>query len=157
MQSYTWFYSLKETLSPEVESQLEQDFDHFLAQWKSHGTPVDGLIQISYHRFVIIQSDPQTSRPSGCSIDSLKRAVGQILQQRHQEVLDAAHVFYRDEQQEIAFTHFRDIPKLVAAGSLSAETQVFDHSLGQSDDLSRWEIALQDSWLKRFLPSATNV
>ena len=150
MQNYTWFYSLKSSLSPEQEQALEVDFANFLNQWKTHGTPVDGLIALKYGRFIIIQSDPQVSRPSGCSIDSLKRSISQILNAHGHEVLDAAHVYYRDQNQDIQVTHFSKIPSLVASGDLTPETIVFDHSLAQSDDLSKWELPMSQTWLDRY-------
>ncbi|MEZ4847271.1 MAG: hypothetical protein R3B93_01285 [Bacteroidia bacterium] len=94
MQQYTWFYSLKSPLSPEQVAALEVDFAQFLSKWNTHGTPVDGLITLKYNRFIIIQSDPKVARPSGCSIDSLKRAIGEILNAHRLEVVDSAYIFY---------------------------------------------------------------
>ena len=55
MQLYTWFYSLSEALSPEKEAALKADFTQFLSQWKSHGVPVEGMIEIRYGQFVVNQ------------------------------------------------------------------------------------------------------
>ncbi|MEM6344488.1 MAG: hypothetical protein AAF927_11435 [Bacteroidota bacterium] len=151
MQSYTWFYSLANALSLEEEQALAADFEHFLAQWKSHGTPVEGLIKIRYGRFIIVQSNPAEARPSGCSIDSLKKSVGTILDKHGLKVLDASYVYYRSGT-EINAVHFRELNQLAADGRLEAETIVFDHSLAQSDDLSKWELPLKQTWLKRYLP-----
>ena len=151
MQQYTWFYSLSQMLTPEQEVALRADFDRFLEQWKTHGTPVDGLIQIKHGRFVIIQSNPTEGRPSGCSIDSLKRAVGQVMDRHQLSGLEASYVFYRDAAEAIQSVHFKHIPELVKTGVLQAETPIFDHSLSQSDDLRKWEVPLKQSWLKRYL------
>lgn len=153
MQQYTWFYSLKTPLTLEQKQALEQSIDAFLTQWRSHGVPVEGMVRIAYDRFLIVQSDPADNRPSGCSIDSLKRAMTQMLAQHHMEVMDAAHVFYRTET-AIDFSHFKELPKLIASGELTADQVVFDHSLGQSDDLDRWEVPLRETWLKRYLIQA---
>jgi hypothetical protein len=151
MQQYTWFYSLANTLTPEQETALKADFDQFLSQWKTHGTPVDGMIQIRHQRFVIIQSNPAEGRPSGCSIDSLKKAVGQILNHHGLQALESSQVFFRNNGDGIQSTDFRQIPELVKSGTLSPETLIFDHSLAQSDDLSKWEVPLKQTWLKRYL------
>ena len=154
MQKYTWFFSLKESLTTEAEAKLAQTFEEFLAQWKSHGTPVNGNIEIKYSRFVIVQADPNDDRPSGCSIDNLKRSVGGILQHFSLETVDHAYVWYRDQEQTIQSTHFSKLAKLVESGDLQADTPIFDHTLSNSDDLSKWEVSLQDSWLKRFLKTS---
>ncbi len=151
MQQYTWFFSLEKPLSAEEEAALQSDFDRFTAQWKSHGTPVSGLIQIRYGRFVVVQADPSQARPSGCSIDSLKRGVEELLRRRDIAWLDPAWVFYRRDNGEIDKVMFNQIPALLADGEMHAETLVFDHSLAQSDDLSRWEVPMQQTWLSRYL------
>lgn len=151
MQSYTWIYSLETEVSDTHASQLRIDFDKFVQQWKSHGTPVDGLIRLFYNRFVVIQSDPAVSRPSGCSIDSLKRGIAQILKQHNLSWLEAAYVFYRDANGQIQHMHYQHISSKVSSGELHAETIVFDHSLSQSDDMSKWEVPMNQTWLKRYL------
>ena len=151
MQAYTWFYSLATTLTDSQEAALLADFSAFTRQWQSHGTPVEGLIQVKYKRFVIAQANPADSRPSGCSIDSLKRGIEHILTQHQLPWLDAAYVFFRKDTDDIQAVHFREITSLVQSGALKAETTVFDHSLSQSDDLSKWEVPLKQTWLKRHL------
>ena len=151
MQLYTWFYSLSEALNPEKEAALKADFTQFLSQWKSHGVPVEGMIEIRYGQFVVIKSDASDSRPSGCSIDSLKRSVTSILSHHGLEVLDPAHVFFRQGDGSITQSHFRELGALAKSGVLTADTIVFDNSLGQSDDMNRWEVSLKDTWMKRVL------
>ena len=109
MQSYTWFFSLENALTSEQESQLQADFKQFTDQWQSHGTPVDGLIRIRHSRFVIVQANPAEARPSGCSIDSLRRGVEQILAQRGYRHMEPMWVFFRDAQGEIQRAHFQQM------------------------------------------------
>lgn len=151
MQAYTWFYSLTQSLTAAQVAALEADFAAFAQQWNSHGTPVDGLIQVKYKRFVIAQANPIVARPSGCSIDSLKHGIEQILMKHQFSWLDAAYVFFRKDAEDIQAVHFRDIPTLVQEGVLQEETMVFDHSLSHSDDLNKWEVPLKQTWLKRHL------
>ncbi|MEM9935574.1 MAG: hypothetical protein AAF824_18255, partial [Bacteroidota bacterium] len=141
-------------LTRETETKLSQTFESFLAQWKSHGTPVHGNIQLRYSRFVIVQADPNDHRPSGCSIDNLKRSVGGILEHFSLDTVDNAYVWYKDQAGEVSSTHFREIGNLVASGELTPDTLIFDHTLSNSDDLTKWEVALKDSWLKRYLKSS---
>ena len=151
MQSYTWFFSLAQPVAEERQTQLQADFDRFTAQWQSHGTPVQGLITLRYGRFVVIQANPEVARPSGCSIDSLKRGVESILNHHQLAWLDPAWIFYRQGEDQIESVRFTQIPELIQAGTLNADSIVFDHSLNQSDGLSRWELPLQETWLRRYL------
>ncbi len=154
MTSNTWFFSIKTPLNPAQESALQTDFDRFTASWKSHGADVSGGVSVKYHRFVIVQSDPREDRPSGCSIDSMRKTVEGILAHHQIECVDAGHVFFRDGAGQIAFVNFRELPQCVADGTLTAGTLIFDHTLSQTDDLNRWEVPLVETWVKRYLPVA---
>ncbi len=151
MQSYTWFFSLKHELTPGQKEALQKDFDAFTAQWKTHRQPVDGLIQIKYDRFIIAQSNPGENRPSGCSIDSLRRGIEQILQSHQLKTLDNGYIFYKNETGEVEEVHFKELSQYVKGGRIKADTLVFDHSLDQTDDLGKWEMPLRATWLKRYL------
>lgn len=152
MQEYTWFFSLEKPLTEHQRTALLADFDRFVAQWQTHGKPVDGLIRLFYDLFVVIQSNPTDARPSGCSIDSLRRGVEQLLTHHGAAWVDPTWVFYRDKENAIQRVQFQQVPTLVSDGTLTADSTMFDHSLGQSDDLNRWEVPMSSMWLKRYLP-----
>lgn len=151
MQRYTWIYSLQEELGPEMETQLANDFQLFLSTWDSHKAPVVGTIQIKYSRFIVIQADPNDTRPSGCSIDNLKRTVQRILDTHQLVVMDAGHIFFRNERGEIENVHFKEIDLYVDQGVLRPSSIVFDHSLDNSDDLLSWEVTMEQTWMRKYL------
>jgi hypothetical protein len=153
MTLYTWFYTLPQSLTAAQQKSLEAAFQVFLDSWKTHGKPVQARIEVRHGRFVLIQSDPSDSRPSGCSIDSMRRTVEQILTQHELSWLDNAYVHFKDENGAIRSLHFRELPALAQAGHLQPDTLVFDHTLSQTDDLSKWEVPLEQTWLKRYLPA----
>jgi hypothetical protein len=153
MQLYTWFFSLEAPVSEPQQAALQAEFDRFTAQWKTHGQPVEGLISLRHGQFVVVQANPAQGRPSGCSIDSLKRGVEQVLTQHQLGWLDPAWVFYGEADGSFSRVLFHQIPALVANGTLTGDTVVLDHNLGQSDDLSRWEMPLRETWLQRYLPA----
>ncbi|MEM6630939.1 MAG: hypothetical protein AAF694_14760 [Bacteroidota bacterium] len=155
MQRYTWIYSLSQPTTAEQTAYLKQSFGEFLGKWNSHGTPVAGEITLAYQRFVIIQANPGEDRPSGCSIDGLKRTVEGILQQKGLTWVEASQVFFKDPEEQIQSIDFRALPTFIQQGKLKSETKVFDHTLNQSDDLSKWEVPLKETWMKRFLPKAS--
>ncbi|MDX1905841.1 MAG: hypothetical protein SF053_02325 [Bacteroidia bacterium] len=153
MQQYTWIYTLSEPLTDDAATALQEAFDQFTRQWKSHGDLVTGRIELHAHRFVTVQADPAQHRPSGCSIDTMRRTVTEILTQRSLTWLDASWIAWRDKDHHIRTVHYREIAALIRAGEMGPDTLVFDHSLGQSDDLSRWELPLAQTWMARFLPT----
>ena len=92
-----WFYSLSQTLTAAQISSLSQAFEAFLAQWKSHGTPITGNIALHYERFIHIYLAESRENPSGCSIDSMRHAVEKILISHELTWAEAANVFFRDK------------------------------------------------------------
>jgi hypothetical protein len=151
MQQYTWIYSLGQPLDAAAESRLRAGLEAFIQRWKTHGDPVRGAFDVRHGRFVIVQADPQDLRPSGCSIDSMRKAVEETLRAQGLEALDPGVLFYRDGSGAICQLHHRGLKQALETGLLHAATPVFDHTLGQSDDLSRWEVPLSATWMARFL------
>ncbi len=155
MQQYTWIYTLADVVDKSQRQNLEKSFATFLNKWQSHGDAVVGRIWIPYNRFVVIQANSNEERPSGCSIDSLKHTVGKIMEDFGIHWLDASYVSYKDGDGNIHSIHFNEMEKLVQQGHIGPQTKVFDHSLGHSDDLDKWEVPLINTWMKRYLPSNT--
>lgn len=146
-----WFYSLTHTLTSAEAESLSQAFAAFLAQWKSHGTPVTGKIDIKYARFIHISLSENSENPSGCSIDSMRHAVEKILLSHQLTWAEASNVFFRAENGEIMNTDFRQIPQLVADNILNPETIVFDNSLSNTGLVEKWEVKMADTWMRRYL------
>lgn len=149
---HIWIFQLKNALSAAEQAPLQQSLDQLTADWKAHGAPVPGQAEIRYDRFVIVQAAPGST--SGCSIDSMTRGVEALLAQRQAEVLSPNYIFYRNAEGALAQVDFREVAAAIAAGTLTADTVIYDSTLGQSHDLSRWEVKLSDSWLSRYLPVA---
>lgn len=146
-----WFYSLTNTLSAAEVESLSQAFDAFLAQWKSHGTPVTGKIDIKYARFVHISLAENSENPSGCSIDAMRHAVEKILVSQQLTWAEASNVFFKAANGEIMNTDFRKIPQLIAENMLHADSIVFDNSLSNTGLIEKWEVKMADTWMKRYI------
>lgn len=123
----------------------------FLGQWKSHGTPVAGTASLHHGQFLMLQAAPDGEMPSGCSRDSLNRGVDAILRQHGLTYHDAGMVAWQQPDGNMALASFRDLKALIQAGTLTADTLVLDNTLADSDDLERWQVPLQATWMKRYL------
>jgi hypothetical protein len=144
-----WIFQLTQVLEPSSEANLKRGLDQLMVDWKAHGTPVPGTYEIRYHRFVIVQSAPGAT--SGCSIDSMTHGVEDLLSTAGVKPLPHNNILYRNAAGEIELVDFREVGAAISAGKLGPDTIVFDMSLGQTQDLNRFEVRLADSWLKRYL------
>lgn len=112
---------------------------------------VPGAHDVKYDRFIVVQAEPGST--SGCSIDSMNHGVDAILAKFGLEALPHNHIFYWNAAGELEQVDFREVKAAIEAGKMGPDTVVFDSSLGQEDDLKRWEVKLADSWMARFLPA----
>lgn len=147
---HVWIFQLGSEPSAAVTAQLLADLNAFVAVWKAHGTPVPGSVDIRHGRFVIIQAEP--GHASGCSIDSMTKGVTEILQKAGLEVLGPERVFFKDAAGAVAHIDFKEAKAALLDGRMNAETTVFDSTLGNSNELSRWEVPSHQTWLARFIP-----
>lgn len=144
-----WIFQLTQALDATAEQNLQNGLDQLMVGWKAHGTPVPGTSEIRYHRFVIVNAAPGAT--SGCSIDSMTHGVEDLLAAAGVKPLPHNNILYRNESGEIAMVDFREVAAAIAEGKLGPDTVIFDMSLGQTQDISRFEVRLADSWLKRYL------
>jgi hypothetical protein len=149
MMQHIWIFQLSRALTPQEKGMISQEMDRFLAQWKSHGAPVPGEASFPHDHFLIVQAVPGTT--SGCSIDAMTKGVEGILSRTSVEVLGPDQVFFREKDGAIAHLDFRNIKAAVLAGRLTADSTVFDASMGQGSDLRKWEVPLSATWMSRFL------
>ncbi len=151
MKKDTWIYALSKEISKEEEEILLTKFHLFLNQWKSHGTPVTGEIMIRDKRIILIQSDSSEEKPSGCSIDNMKRSIESILKSMEIGWEEPSVIFFRKENSEIGAVDFRELGIQIKNGSINAETIVMDFTLNNTDNPENLEMPLSQTWMRRFL------
>lgn len=148
-----WIFQALSPLSAGQQQRVSAALDQFLQKWNAHGTPVPGVYELRYERFLILTA-PEGST-SGCSIDSMTREVTALMQRENIQRAEASLVFYKNTTGEIQAVDFREIPAAIAAGQLGPETTVFDITLNQTSDLQCWEVPLRETWMARYLPETS--
>ncbi|MBX7242469.1 MAG: hypothetical protein K1X92_12025 [Bacteroidia bacterium] len=151
MKKDTWFYALSAKITAEEEAALLEKFHLFLNQWKSHGTPVSGEIAVKEKRIIMIQSDNSVEKPSGCSIDGMKRSIEGILHSMHLTWEEPSVIFYRKEDGEMEKVDFREIGNRVKQGEINPETPVMDFTLNNTDNPENLERPLSQTWMRRLI------
>ena len=146
----TWIFQLRHPISAAHRSNLLTALSALMADWKAHGTPVPGQAKVVRDRFIVVQAQPGST--SGCSIDSMTQGIDSILDAMGMALLPPNEVFYLNPEGDLAHIDFRKVKEALAEGRMHADTVVFDSTMGQSNDLNRWEMPLRETWLARFLP-----
>ncbi len=147
---HVWIFQLASAPTESQKASILPQLEAFVAVWKAHGAPVPGEVSLRHERFVVVQAEP--GHASGCSIDSMNKGVHEILTAAGIEILGPERVFFREIDGSIAHIDFKEAKPAILSGRLGANSVVFDSTLGNSNDLGRWETTLDQTWLGRFLP-----
>ncbi|MEM1000568.1 MAG: hypothetical protein AAGN35_26175 [Bacteroidota bacterium] len=149
---HIWIFQLAEALDAERENAVLAQLNRLTEDWKAHGAPVPGRAAIRHHRFVIVQAMPGAT--SGCSIDSMTHGVEGIIASAGVKILPNNIIQYRTVAGDVAQIDFREVSAAVQSGEMGPDTLIFDATMGQTQDLERFEVGMKDSWLKRYLVTA---
>jgi hypothetical protein len=154
--SRVWIYQSSRMFSLGEAIQIEDLLNHFVENWKSHGTPVKGFGTLFFGQFIVLMADEQATGVSGCSTDSSVRLIKEI------EQLYKVSMF---ERQTLAFVR-KDKIELLPLGQLQ---YAFDNGFLQADTLyinnlvqtkeeleQNWLIPVKDSWLSKRIKLENN-
>jgi len=147
--SRVWVYQSSRLFSMGEALQIEDLLNTFVAQWKSHGTPVKGFATLFFGQFIVLMADENATGVSGCSTDSSVRLIKQI------EDLYKVQLF---ERQLLAF-QVKDKVQLLPLAQLqhavdnnfiTPDTIYFNNLVQTKEELeTNWMIPVKDSWLTR--------
>jgi hypothetical protein len=147
---HIWIFQLAVAPSEATKALVLQQLDAFTAVWKAHGAPVPGKAEMRHDRFVVVVAEP--GHATGCSIDSMTKGVTDILAHQNLEILGPERIFFKGAGGQLDHIDFKEVRAAILDGRLSPATTVFDSTMGQTNDLSRWELPLDQTWMGRFLP-----
>ena len=147
--SRVWIYQSSRFFFLSEALQIEELLENFVAQWKSHGTPVKGYANLFFGQFIILMADESTAGVSGCSTDSSVHIIKEI------EKLFKVDLFNR---QTLAFI-IKDKVQLLPLSQLkyAVENNFIDETTTyinntittKNELLQSWLIPVKNSWLAK--------
>lgn len=146
-----WIYIAERRLTEAEQSALLEALQPFFGGWASHGRPVQGAATVLDDRFLVVAGAIAEGAISGCGIDASVHAVEEAAADLGLAWSSPLLVFYRDADgapHSLPRSAFR---KLVADGTVTADTPVFDLSLTTLGHLrsGAFEKPAGDSWHAR--------
>ena len=125
-----WIYVADSPLTEAEQTSLLGALDTFFAGWASHGRPVQGAATCLDNRFLVVAGViAQGGDLSGCGIDASVHAVEESAHRLGVTWASPLLVFFRDADATVQSLPRSAFRKLVADGTVHAETRVFDVSL----------------------------
>ena len=73
--SKVWIYQSSRLFSISEAFEIEDKLTSYLANWKTHGTPVKGYANLFFGQFIVIMADESAAHVGGCSTDTLFRMI----------------------------------------------------------------------------------
>ncbi len=156
--SRVWIYQGSRLFMINEALQIEALLSQFVAEWKTHGTPVKGYANLLFGQFLVFMADITTGGGiSGCSTDSSVRVVKQV------EEMFKVDMFNR---QSLAFA-VKDKVQVLPMSQLSyalennfitADTLYFNNLVATKEELlDKWLLPVKESWLETRIPRITPI
>jgi hypothetical protein len=154
--SRLWVFPLQRSLAESDPKLLElkKRLTSFLKNWEAHGAEVAGALEVVYGRFVLVAADKGSATVSGCSIDSLFRAVRDELASGGDEMADLSDIFFLKDDlvRQMSRSEFAEFVK---TDDFSPDLMVFDTTVESIDRLSEFTRPFADSWHARLFSNVS--
>ncbi len=140
-----WIYQCDRILTDSETQRLLSLGRAFVAQWKSHGAPVKGAIDILFDRFVVLVAE-DNGEIGGCSIDSSVALIRKFQDELNADLLGRMNLAYLADGEARA-VHISELTHLIRSGEITADSLVFDNTVVDlATYRERWIIPLSRSW-----------
>lgn len=153
--SRVWVYQASRLFMLSEALIIEEMLEHFVKDWKSHGTPVKGYANLFYGQFIVLMADESATGVSGCSTDSSVRLIKDIEQRFGVAMFDRLNLAFLVNN-KAQMVPMAQVPYALENGFLNGESLYFNNTVQTKDELmEKWIIPLKESWLAgRFLKPA---
>jgi hypothetical protein len=154
--SRVWIYQSSRMFSLGEAIQIEDLLNHFVDNWKSHGTPVKGFGTMFFGQFIVLMADERATGVSGCSTDSSVRLIKEIEQLYKVSMFDRQNLaFVRKDKIELL--PLGQIQYAFDNGFLQADTLYINNLVQTKEELEQnWLIPVKDSWLYKRIKLENN-
>jgi len=149
-----WIYQADRLLTTDEQAFLAESSLQFVAQWAAHGTPLTGTAQVLNGYFLVIGVDEAQAEASGCSIDKSVNFVKALGQKLNVDFFNRLNIAV--ETESINLVPLNQFETLVANGTITANTYVYDNTITSAADFNNhWYTQAQNTWLSRYFAKQT--
>ena len=145
--SRVWIYQSNRIFFMQEALDMEPMLQDFVAQWKSHGTPVKGFANLFFGRFIVLMADENATGVSGCSTDSSVRLVKEIEKKYNVNLFDRQMLtFYIKEKVELL--PLLQLKYAIENKFITEDTLYFDNTVLTKEALeNNWIAPVKNTWL----------
>lgn len=142
VDSRLWIYTSNRIIGEQDQLEIETELKEFLANWSSHGTPLNATsVWLNCYQIGIVL-DQSSAGASGCSIDKQTRKLREIGAVYHIDWFDRMWMIIQ-ENEEVKRISFFDIGE-------HKDALLFDPLIQSLEELKKWPIPITESRYKQF-------
>ncbi|MCA0428885.1 MAG: hypothetical protein LCH32_00120 [Bacteroidetes bacterium] len=145
-----WTYLINKNLSSEELQNLNLKGNAFVSEWTAHENKLTASFELFKSRIIIVKVNETVTEASGCSVDKLLRFIKLCEQEFNIQLLNRLLVAI-NLNNEIQAIHSSEIKTLLLNGSINPETQIYDTSISNENELNNWIKPLKNTWLNKYL------
>ncbi len=145
--SRVWIYQSSRLFSVSEVFEIEPMLNDFVAEWKTHGTPVKGYANLFFGQFIVIMADETAAGVSGCSTDSSVRLIKDIEQRFKVDMFSRQTLAFilKDKVELLPLAHLNHA---IENGFIKPETLYFNNLAATKQVLiNNWITPASQSWL----------
>lgn len=153
--SRVWIYQSSRLFSMSEAFEIEPMLNSFVADWKTHGTPVKGYANLFFGQFIVIMADETAAGVSGCSTDSSVRLIKDIEQRFKVDMFNRQNLAFvlKDKVELLPLAHLNHA---ITNGFIKPETLYFNNLVATKQELeTKWIAPANNSWLASKFEIAT--
>jgi hypothetical protein len=150
-QDRIWIYQADRLLTASEVDYVQKELAAFTATWTAHNHQLKAKAFVVFNLFIILSVDEDVHQASGCSIDKSVALIKKLNQALITDFLQRTTVALLENEQI----------RLLSLNSISGETVdesslFFNNLVTDGHGLkTQWIKRVGDSWLKRYLTTAT--
>ena len=142
-----WIYQSSRLFNVSEALEMEELFNGFVSNWKSHGADVKGFANLFFGQFIVLMADESATGVSGCSTDSSVRLIKAIEQKYNTNLFDRQSLAFlvKDKVQLLPLSQ---LEYAVENKFITPDTLYFNNTVPTKKEfIENWIIPVKESWL----------
>jgi hypothetical protein len=147
--SRVWIYQSSRLFFISEALEMEDMLNDFVANWKSHGTPVKGFANLFFGQFIVLMADETATTVGGCSTDSSVHLIKSIEEKYKVQMFDRQNLAFVIKD-KIQLLPLNQLEYAVENNFINANTLYFNNTvLSKKEMQDKWMIPVKESWLAK--------
>ena len=145
-----WVYQAGRPLTQQECEEVLREAQNFLAQWASHGNPLQCSATILHNQFLVLAVEESFQGATGCAVDASVQFIRSLEQALQLSLLDRTQIAFRQGQENVVVP-LAQLKEKIQQEVITPGMLTFDNTITKKADLEdQWLVRAEDAWLGRY-------